>query len=169
MEATPQKAVAADIESAGSMSEVNESVSIVIPFFNEEGNVLPLMADIEKGMRPMGIALELVAADDRSPDQTFARLKEAHERYETFRVIRFRKNFGQSPALSAALVHGRGEIIATHGRRPASFLSEGHPNLLGYNDFLDDRPDIDYTEFFVRPYGSATRKHKGNHDCVLGG
>lgn len=95
--------------------ETGESagVSIVIPFFNEEGNVLPLVADIEKAMRPTGIWFEVVAVDDGSRDETFARLREAHEKYESVRVIRLRKNFGQTPALSAGIAHAKGDIIVT--------------------------------------------------------
>lgn len=94
-------------------SEASGGVSIVIPFFNEEGNVLPLVADIEKAMQPTGIWFEVVAVDDGSRDETFARLREAHEKHKCVRVIRLRKNFGQTPALSAGIAHARGDIIVT--------------------------------------------------------
>jgi glycosyltransferase involved in cell wall biosynthesis len=90
-----------------------ERVSIVIPFFNEEGNVLPLMADIEAAMTAKKMRYEVVAVDDGSTDNTFARLKEAFEKHEHLRVIRLRKNFGQTPALSAGISHARGQIVVT--------------------------------------------------------
>jgi len=88
-------------------------VSIVIPFFNEEGNVLPLMADIDKAMRPTNIPFEVVAVDDGSADDTFARLKESFEKYDSLKVIRLRRNFGQTAALSAGIAHASKEIIVT--------------------------------------------------------
>ena len=91
----------------------SEGVSIVIPFFNEEGNVLPLMADIDKAMRPTNIPFEVVAVDDGSADDTFARLKESFEKYDSLKVIRLRRNFGQTAALSAGIAHASKEIIVT--------------------------------------------------------
>jgi glycosyltransferase involved in cell wall biosynthesis len=107
------QSVEANVKSPPPEGEVSGSVSIVIPFLNEEGNVLPLMADIEKAMRPTGIRFEVVAIDDGSTDETFARLKEAYEKHGAVRVIRLRKNFGQTPALSAGIAHAKGDIIVT--------------------------------------------------------
>ncbi len=90
-----------------------EGVSVVIPFFNEEGNVLPLIADTEKAMKPTKLPFEIVAVDDGSRDATFAKLKEAFEKCETLKVIQLRKNFGQTAALSAGIAHSRGKIIVT--------------------------------------------------------
>ncbi len=90
-----------------------ETVSIVIPFFNEEENVLPLVADIEKAMRPTKVPFEVVAVDDGSTDGTFAKLKEAFDKYGSVRVIRLRKNFGQTAALSAGIANSTGSVIVT--------------------------------------------------------
>ena len=90
-----------------------EGVSIVIPILNEEGNVLPLMEDIEKAMRPAGTPFEVVAIDDGSADGTFAKLKEAFEKHDFVKVIRLRRNFGQTAALSAGISNARGDVIVT--------------------------------------------------------
>ncbi len=91
----------------------NSGVSIVIPFLNEEGNVLPLMDDIQNSLEPTGIPFEVVAIDDGSSDGTFARLKQAFDTHHNLKVIQLRKNFGQTAALSAGIAHASKAIIVT--------------------------------------------------------
>ncbi len=98
----------------GSGNKISEEgISIVIPFFNEEESVLPLMEDIERALRPAGMPFEVVAVDDGSADGTFERLKEAFEKHDSVRVIRLRRNFGQTAALSAGISHAGGDVIVT--------------------------------------------------------
>jgi len=91
----------------------HDGVSIVIPFFNEEGNVLPLMADIEKVMGATSLPYEIIAIDDGSRDRTFTRLEEAFEKNDNLKVIRLRRNFGQTASLSAGITHSSKKIIVT--------------------------------------------------------
>lgn len=84
------------------------TLSVVIPLYNEEENIGELY-------RQLGDVLpetaEIVFVDDGSTDGTFARLTEETEGDGRVRIVRFRRNFGQTAALSAGIDHSRGDII----------------------------------------------------------
>ena len=88
-------------------------VSIVIPIYNEQENVEALVVSIEKVMESLGRPWELIFVDDGSTDGTIGKLREICQRYKTVRVIRLRRNFGQTGAMSAGFDHAKGEIIIT--------------------------------------------------------
>ncbi|RPJ46179.1 MAG: glycosyltransferase, partial [Candidatus Latescibacterota bacterium] len=91
-------------------------VSVLVPVFNEEGNVSLLAERTLPVLERLGLSWEIVFVDDGSTDGTFARLAEIHEREPRVRVIRLRRNFGQTAALAAgfARVHGR-RIVTLDG------------------------------------------------------
>jgi glycosyltransferase involved in cell wall biosynthesis len=91
--------------------EAPPDVSVVIPFFNEEENVAPLLDELYAQLRKLGRAFEVIGVDDGSTDQTFARLAAFAARERTFRTIRFRRNFGQTAAMSAGIEAARGDVI----------------------------------------------------------
>jgi glycosyltransferase involved in cell wall biosynthesis len=83
-------------------------VSVVVPVFNEEENVRELyerMASVLTG------AAEFIFVDDGSRDSTYVRLQEIAAEDSRVLLIRFRRNFGQTAALSAGIDHARGSII----------------------------------------------------------
>ena len=61
----------------------------------------------------MGRPFELVYVDDGSSDGTFATLEELHASDPRVRAVRFKRNFGQHPAMHAGLSRARGEILVT--------------------------------------------------------
>ena len=83
-------------------------ISVVIPVYNEEQNVIELHRRLDETLT--GTA-EIIFVDDGSWDGTHARLREIAEADRRVRVIRFRRNYGQTAALSAGIDHARGEII----------------------------------------------------------
>jgi glycosyltransferase involved in cell wall biosynthesis len=83
-------------------------ISIVVPVFNEAENIKPLYDAVEKAMSEAGYAWEIVFVDDGSTDGTSSALEELHSK---IRSIRFRRNFGQTAAMTAGFDHARGEII----------------------------------------------------------
>lgn len=91
----------------------NVEISIVIPVLNEEGNVQPLYSSIKEVMDGLNRDYEIIFIDDGSTDKTFAILEELQARDEKIVVLRLRKNFGQTAALSAGFDYSRGEIIIT--------------------------------------------------------
>jgi glycosyltransferase involved in cell wall biosynthesis len=88
-------------------------VSVVVPVFNEQDNVDPLLDSLRDALEGLGRPYELIVVDDGSTDHTPARLREATRRFPTLRVVRLRANFGQSAALAAGFDLARGDVVVT--------------------------------------------------------
>jgi undecaprenyl-phosphate 4-deoxy-4-formamido-L-arabinose transferase len=86
-------------------------VSIVVTVLNEEGSVEELHRRIAASLD--GRQWEAILVDDGSTDGTFAALKAIHDRDPRVRVVRFKRNFGQHPAMHAGLTRARGDLIVT--------------------------------------------------------
>ncbi len=86
-------------------------LSIVIPVYNEEENVEPLLNEITPVLDRLGNHYEIIFVDDGSRDGTFERLKLLYRRACALRAIRLKRNFGQTAALAAGLSHARGEFV----------------------------------------------------------
>ncbi|MBI5391923.1 glycosyltransferase family 2 protein [Candidatus Woesearchaeota archaeon] len=90
-----------------------KSLSVVIPVYNEEENILPMYTEVSGVLQKLKIPYELIFVDDGSKDQTYSFLHKLHQRDKRIKVIRFRKNFGQTAALDAGLRFAHGEVIVT--------------------------------------------------------
>src|SRR6476661_2899263 len=88
-------------------------ISVVVPMRNEAPNVEQLYRDVTASLSLFGRSYEIVAIDDGSRDDTFAKLAELQQKDARLRVIRFRRNFGQTAAFSAGFAHARGRYIVT--------------------------------------------------------
>jgi glycosyltransferase involved in cell wall biosynthesis len=88
------------------------NLSLIIPVYNEEEN-LPLLYDaIHRAMDPLKDSWEVIFVDDGSKDKSFEVLRSLVENDpEHVRVLSFRRNFGQTAAISAGIDHACGEII----------------------------------------------------------
>lgn len=86
------------------------AISVVVPLLNEQDNLSELYLQITNALQA-GPAYEVIFVDDGSTDRSFEILADFHQRDAHVRVIRFRKNFGQTAALSAGFNHARGQII----------------------------------------------------------
>ncbi|HEY6909392.1 MAG TPA: glycosyltransferase family 2 protein [Myxococcales bacterium] len=86
-------------------------ISVVIPLFNEEENVQPLLDELFAELGKLGRTHEVICVDDGSRDGTFAKLSRLAAQRPELRVIRFRLNFGQTAAMSAGIEASRGEVI----------------------------------------------------------
>lgn len=87
------------------------TLSVVVPAFNEQGNLSRLHADLEVVLAPLGLTWELVFVDDGSRDGTWASISELHERDPRVRGIRLSRNFGHQGALVAGMTHARGDAV----------------------------------------------------------
>jgi glycosyltransferase involved in cell wall biosynthesis len=99
--------------SADTVSPCELKYSVIIPVFNEEPNLALLFSRLNPVMQSLGGSYEIIYIDDGSHDGSYKILKETHEKDPHIKVIRFTRNFGQHPAVSAGFEAARGEIIIT--------------------------------------------------------
>lgn len=88
-------------------------LSVVIPVYNEIQSLPGLYEGLEAVLPKIGKSYEVILIDDGSTDGSFLELKKIHEKNNNYKIIRFRKNFGQTPAMSAGFDYARGEVIIT--------------------------------------------------------
>jgi glycosyltransferase involved in cell wall biosynthesis len=89
-------------------------ISIVIPCYDEEATIARLCAALDKlvdDLAAAGRPTEVIVIDDGSHDGSFARLKEASLQRPWLRLVRFRRNFGQTAAMAAGFERARGQYI----------------------------------------------------------
>lgn len=88
-------------------------LSVVIPLFNERENVLLLCEALHRVLDSIGKPYEIILIDDGSTDGTYEVLNSVYKQYDKIKIIRFRRNFGQTAAISAGFSFAKGEIIVT--------------------------------------------------------
>jgi glycosyltransferase involved in cell wall biosynthesis len=86
-------------------------LSIVIPVHNEEESVEPLYQRIQGACDHLGKAYETIFVDDGSQDGTYGILARLHRQDARVKVLRLRKNFGQTAAMTAGFAYAKGEVI----------------------------------------------------------
>jgi glycosyltransferase involved in cell wall biosynthesis len=87
-------------------------LSVVIPVFDEQDNVEPMCERLAEHL-PQDVAWEVIFVDDGSRDETFSRLRAIASHEPRIRIVRFRRNYGQTPAMVAGIEHARGDVILT--------------------------------------------------------
>jgi len=92
------------------MNQQGPEVSVVVPLLNEQDNINPLHEQITEALAE-NYNYEIIYIDDGSSDNSLNLLTQIQKSDSRVRVICFRKNFGQTAALSAGFSHARGEII----------------------------------------------------------
>jgi glycosyltransferase involved in cell wall biosynthesis len=88
-------------------------LSLVVPVYNEEGNVDALHAELTHVATGLGRPYEIVFVNDGSRDGTLVRLEALRARDPHLRVVDLDGNFGEAAALSAGFAHARGEVVVT--------------------------------------------------------
>jgi len=88
-------------------------LSVVVPLFNEEDSVTPLYRKIASVLDARPGASEIIFVDDGSRDRTFAVAEELASTDKRLRVIKFRRNYGQTPAMAAGIDNSCGRIVVT--------------------------------------------------------
>ena len=92
---------------------MNPEISVVVPMRNEAASVPDLYRELTAALDGFGRPYEIVAIDDGSSDETFGLLAALQRTDSRLRVIRFRRNFGQTAAFAAGFAHARGRFIVT--------------------------------------------------------
>jgi glycosyltransferase involved in cell wall biosynthesis len=90
-----------------------DTISVVIPLYNEEENVRELYSRLKRSMDFCGRGYEVLFVDDGSTDSTFGILREIQSGDSRVKVLSFRRNFGQTAAFAAGFDYACGEIIIT--------------------------------------------------------
>ena len=88
-------------------------LSVVIPIMNEAESLEALYRELTEALDDWGRPYEVLVIDDGSTDQSFAILARLQAADNRWRIIRFRRNFGQTAAFSAGFAHARGRFIVT--------------------------------------------------------
>lgn len=96
-----------------SNSKEKIDLSIVIPIYNERESVDRLYKELDKSLLKLGIDYEVIFIDDGSIDGTYNKLLEIHKKNSSYKIIRFRRNFGQTAAISAGFNYSKGDAIIT--------------------------------------------------------
>jgi glycosyltransferase involved in cell wall biosynthesis len=88
-------------------------LSIVIPVRNESPNIRPLYDELMAALSATGRSFEVIVVDDGSTDDSFTQLAALQAADPRLRVIRFRRNFGQTAAFAAGFAYARGRLVVT--------------------------------------------------------
>ena len=108
---TTPAATSAPTTAEGQPTQV--SLSVVVPLYNEEQSIRPLYEQLTAALEREGRSYEIIFVDDGSRDGSFSMLQALHDGDPHVRAIRFRRNFGKTPALVAGFSQARGDIIFT--------------------------------------------------------
>jgi glycosyltransferase involved in cell wall biosynthesis len=154
-------------------------LSIIIPAYNEEDSVGPLYEAIMAAVPPLGLTFEVILIDDGSTDSTFARCAAIAEGDPRVRVIKLRRNAGQTPAMVAGIDHAEGRILITMDadlqNDPADIplllqeIERGHNIVVGWRQKRQDKlisrkvPSVVANWIIARATGIAVR----DNGCTL--
>ncbi len=88
-------------------------LSVVVPLYNEEDSIGPMYAALKSALGEVGRDYEIVFVDDGSRDGTLERARALAMADSTVRVVKFRRNYGQTPAMAAGIDEARGDVVVT--------------------------------------------------------
>lgn len=89
------------------------NISVIIPLFNEEESLPELYAWIERVMKANNFTYEVIFVNDGSTDRSWDVIRELSEKSENVRGIKFRRNYGKSPALYCGFYEAKGDVVIT--------------------------------------------------------
>jgi glycosyltransferase involved in cell wall biosynthesis len=88
-------------------------ISVVVPLYNEEESIDELYRQLTSALEDYGEPYEVIVIDDGSTDSGFEKLAQIHERDDRWRIVQFRRNFGQTAAFAAGFDMARGDVVIT--------------------------------------------------------
>jgi glycosyltransferase involved in cell wall biosynthesis len=124
-------------------------LSVIVPFFNEEESITKLHSAVVDAIAPLGIDFEMVFVDDGSTDRTVAIATEIARQDPRVRLVKFRRNYGQTPAMAAGIEYARGKVLVTMDgdlqNDPADIaeflakINEGYDIVVGWRHNRQDK------------------------------
>src|SRR6188474_876295 len=136
-------------EDVASVPTDSPDISVFLPVFNEEPNLLPLHAKLDNALKSLGRSAEIVYVDDGSSDGSLRILREIAQLDPRVRVVALRRNYGQTAAMSAGIDAAKGEILipmdADLQNDPADIarlldkLNEGYDVVSGWRKNRQDK------------------------------
>ena len=88
-------------------------LSVVVPLYNEEESLGPLYKAITNALTPLGVSYEIVFVDDGSRDATVQTADAIARSDARVCLVKFRRNYGQTPAMAAGIAQASGDVIVT--------------------------------------------------------
>ena len=86
-------------------------ISVLLPVYNEEPNLLPLHDKLDKALKALGRSAEIVYVDDGSTDRSLKILRELAQLDSRVRVVALRRNYGQTAAMAAGIDAAKGDVL----------------------------------------------------------
>ncbi|MDA8161739.1 MAG: glycosyltransferase family 2 protein [Desulfobacteraceae bacterium] len=90
-----------------------KDISVIAPIYNEAPNLKTLVQRLVDALRPLNRPFEIILVDDGSTDESHEILKQVKPAVPELKVVVFRRNFGQSAAMTAGFDHAKGDIIVS--------------------------------------------------------
>ena len=88
-------------------------ISIVVPLYNEEDSIDYLYRQLTEALEDFGEPYEVIVIDDGSTDSSFEKLSRIHEQDKRWKIVRFRRNFGQTAGFAAGFDLAQGDVVFT--------------------------------------------------------
>jgi len=88
-------------------------LSIVIPIYNEKQSINSLYKNLESVLPELDKSYEVILIDDGSIDETYNGLLKIHQKNNAYKIIKFRRNFGQTAAMKAGFDYSKGDVVIT--------------------------------------------------------
>jgi dolichol-phosphate mannosyltransferase len=88
-----------------------DSVSVIVPVYNEQGNIGPICRALTDVLGTLGLRYEIILVNDGSTDGSLAEMRSAIAEFPRIKAIDLRRNYGQTAALMAGIDHASGEVI----------------------------------------------------------
>jgi len=129
-------------------------LSVIAPLYNEEDNVDPLYEALTTALDPTGMDYEMVLVDDGSKDSTLAKAIQIAQNDPRVKVVKFRRNCGQTAAMAAGIEYASGEVLVTMD----GDLQNDPLDIPMFLQTIDSGYDIVVGWRFQRQYKLITRK-----------
>ncbi len=89
------------------------NISVIVPLYNEDESLPELFAWIDRVMKTNGFTYEVIFVNDGSTDRSWDVIRELRDKSETVKGIKFRRNYGKSPALYCGFAAAQGDVVIT--------------------------------------------------------